>query len=135
IGVCNANSGLDTVSVTDCHIVLGILDPNYFLGGDVVLDPDRAYRAVETQLAQPLGLDVYRAAAGVVELLEAQLGNALKSLILQEGHTPSQYVMMSYGGGGPVHAVGLAKGLGFADIIAPSWAAGFSAFGCATADF
>src|SRR5699024_4360771 len=72
---------------------------------------------------------------GVTELLESQLKNYLESMILGKGFSPTQYVCLSYGGGGPLHTAGYTKGLGFEDVLIPAWAAGFSAFGCGAADF
>jgi acetone carboxylase, beta subunit len=135
VGVCYPEGGVDTVTVSDCHVVLGLINPDNFLGGEIKLHPDRAYEAVKTQIADPLGLSVEDAAYGVIDLLESQLRNYLESMILGKGYSPSQYVCFSYGGGGPLHTAGYTKGLGFEDVLVPAWAAGFSAFGCGAADF
>lgn len=135
VGVSNPAGGLDTVTVTDCHVALGIINPDFFLGGELKLDRELAIEAVRTQIAEPLGMDVFDAALGVIELLESRLRNALESEILGKGYAPSNFVLMSYGGGGPLHTVGYGAQLGFEDILVPSWAAGFSAFGCGAADF
>ena len=135
VGVCYPEGGVDTVTVTDCHVVLGLINPDNFLGGEVKLYPERAYEAIKKQIADPLGLSVEDAAYGVIDLLESQLRNYLESMILGKGYSPSQYVCFSYGGGGPLHTAGYTKGLGFEDVLVPAWAAGFSAFGCGAADF
>lgn len=135
VGVCNPAGGVDTVTVSDCHVVLGLINPDNFLGGEVKLYPELAYQAIQKQIADPLGLSVEDAAYGVIDLLESQLRNYLESMILGKGYSPSQYVCFSYGGGGPLHTAGYTKGLGFEDILVPAWAAGFSAFGCGAADF
>lgn len=135
VGVCNPAGGIDTVTVSDCHVVLGLINPDNFLGGEVKLYPELAYEAVKKQVADPLGLSVEDAAYGVIDLLESQLRNYLESMILGKGYSPSQYVCFSYGGGGPLHTAGYTKGLGFEDVLVPAWAAGFSAFGCGAADF
>jgi len=135
VGVCYKEGGIETVTVSDCHVVLGLINPNNFLGGEIKLHPDRAYEAVKKQIADPLGLTVEDAAFGVIDLLESQLRNYLESMILGKGYSPSQYVCFSYGGGGPLHTAGYTKGLGFEDVLVPAWAAGFSAFGCGAADF
>lgn len=135
VGVCNPDSGIETVTVSDCHVVLGLINPDNFIGGTIPLSKERAYRAVNEQVAKPLGLSVEDAAFGVTELLESQLKNYLESMILGKGYSPSQYTCFSYGGGGPLHTAGYTKGLGFEDILIPAWAAGFSAFGCGAADF
>lgn len=135
VGVCNPDGGIETVTVSDCHVVIGLINPDNFIGGAIKLSRERAYHAVKAQIADPLGLSVEEAALGVIELLESQLRNYLESMILGKGYSPSQYVCFSYGGGGPLHTAGYTKGLGFEDILIPAWAAGFSAFGCGAADF
>jgi acetone carboxylase beta subunit len=135
VGTCWPESGLDTVSVSDCHVVLGYLNPLNFLGGAIKLDVERARQHIKTQIADPLGLSVEDAAAGVIELLDLSLHEYLRANISAKGYNPTDFVCFSYGGAGPVHTYGYTEGLGFKDVIVPAWAAGFSAFGCACADF
>ncbi|GAB7540811.1 hydantoinase/oxoprolinase family protein [Cupriavidus sp. 8B] len=135
VGTCWPESGLDTVSVSDCHVVLGYLNPDNFLGGAIKLDVERARQHIKAQIAEPLGLSVEDAAAGVIELLDLQLREYLRSNVSAKGYNPTEFVCFSYGGAGPVHTYGYTEGLGFKDVIVPAWAAGFSAFGCACADF
>lgn len=135
VGTCWADSGIDTVSVSDCHVVLGYLNPENFLGGAIKLDVERARQHIKAQLADPLGLSIEDAAAGVIELLDLQLRDYLRSNISAKGYSPADFVCFSYGGAGPVHTYGYTEGAGFKDVIVPAWAAGFSAFGCACADF
>jgi N-methylhydantoinase A/acetone carboxylase beta subunit len=135
IGVSYADGGVDTPSITDCNVVLGTINPDFFLGGEIVLDPDRAAAAVEEQIARPLGIDVHAAAAGVVELFEESLRNAVHALIVGRGYRHEDYSLLCYGGGGPLHVAGYAAGSNFQDVLIPSWAAGFSAFGCCCADY
>ena len=135
IGVCWPEGGLETVSVTDLDVVLGRLNPDYFLGGDVDLDPERARHEVHRQVADPLGLSVEEAAAGVLGLFEETLKNEAVGRILGKGYSPTDYALLCYGGGGPLHVAGYTAGVGYRDVLVPAWAAGFSAFGCACADF
>ncbi len=135
VGVCWKDSGIKTVTISDCHVILGYLNPNNFLGGTIKLDRDRAVKAMKEQIADPLGLSVEDAAAGVIELLDSDLRDYLRSMISGKGYSPASFTCFSYGGAGPVHAYGYTEGLGFEDVIVPAWAAGFSAFGCAAADF
>lgn len=135
VGTCWPESCLDTVSVSDCHVVLGYLNPDNFLGGAIKLDVQRARDHIKVQIADPLGLSVEDAAAGVIELLDLQLREYLRSNVSAKGYSPTDFVCFSYGGAGPVHTYGYTEGLGFKDVIVPAWAAGFSAFGCACADF
>jgi acetone carboxylase, beta subunit len=135
IGVCWPEGGLETISVTDLNLVLGRVNPDYFLGGDVELDPERARSEVERQLAEPLGLGVDDAAAGVVGLFEQTLKNEAIGRILGKGYSPADYALLCYGGGGPLHVAGYTEGVAYRDVMVPAWAAGFSAYGCACADF
>ena len=135
IGVCWTPGGLETVSVTDLDLVLGRVNPDYFLGGDVELDPERARREVERQVAEPLGLGVEEAAAGVIELFEQTLKNEAIGRILGKGYSPADYALLCYGGGGPLHVAGYTEDVPYRDVLVPAWAAGFSAYGCACADF
>jgi acetone carboxylase beta subunit len=135
IGVSWPQGGLETVSVTDLNLVLGRLNPEYFLGGEVELDVDLARSAIERQLAGPLGLSVDAAAAGVIELFEQTLKNEAVGQILGKGYSPADYTLLCYGGGGPLHVAGYTEGVSYREVLVPAWAAGFSAFGCACADF
>ena len=135
IGVSWPDGGLDTVSITDLNVVLGRVNPDYFLGGDVTLDPERARAEVERQVAEPLGLEVADAAAGVIELFEQTLRNEAIGRILGKGYSPTDYALLCYGGGGPLHVAGYTEGVAYRDVMVPAWAAGFSAYGCACADF
>jgi N-methylhydantoinase A/oxoprolinase/acetone carboxylase beta subunit len=135
IGTCWPEGGLETISVTDLNLILGRLNPDYFLGGEVKLDVERAREQVELQLARPLGLGVEDAAAGVIELFEQTLKNEAVGQILGKGYAPADYTLLCYGGGGPLHVAGYTDGVDYAEVLMPAWAAGFSAFGCACADF
>ncbi|MDR2013136.1 MAG: hydantoinase/oxoprolinase family protein [Rhodanobacter sp.] len=135
VGTCWPESGLDTVTVSDCHVVLGYLNPENFLGGAIKLDVERARKHLKAQIADPMGLSVEDAAAGVIELLDLHLREYLRSNVAAKGYSPTEFVCFSYGGAGPVHTYGYTEGLGFKDVVVPAWAAGFSAFGCAYADF
>src|SRR5439155_5417296 len=127
--------GRGTVSVPDLHVVLGRVNPDYFLGGDVQLDPERARHEVKRQVAEPLGLEVEDAAAGVIELFEQTLRNEAVGRILGKGYSPADYTLLCYGGGGPLHVAGYTEDVPYRDVLVPAWAAGFSAYGCACADF
>ena len=135
VGMCWEESGLSTVTVTDCHVILGLINPDNFLGNEIQLSQEVAIKAVTEQIAEPLGLNVYDAAAGVIEVLENNLKNQVYSTIVGKGFSPATFTCISYGGGGPVHTAGYTEGMDFEDILIPSWAAGFSAYGCSCADF
>ena len=135
IGVCWPEGGLDTVSVTDLNLVLGRLNPDYFLGGDVKLDVERARSEVGRQVAEPLGLSLEDAASGVLELFEQTLKNEAVGRILGKGYSPADYALLCYGGGGPLHVAGYTDEVPYRDVLVPAWAAGFSAYGCACAPY
>ena len=131
IGVCYEESGVKLPTITDCEVILGILNPDYFLGGEIKLNKQKAYKVIEEKVASELGLDTYEAADGIVELLETQMRDILYGAILGKGYSPVDYVLLSYGGGGPVLAANYSREIPFSEILIPSWAAAFSAFGCA----
>ncbi len=135
IGTAWPEGGVGTVSITDLNLVLGRLNADYFLGGQVSLDIERARHEVERQVAKPLGLGVERAAAGIIELFETSLRNEAVGRILGKGYSPADYTLLCYGGGGPLHVAGYTAGVPYQRVLIPEWAAGFSAFGCACADF
>ena len=135
IGVCWAEGGLETPSVTDLNLVLGRINPEYFLGGEIELDAERARAAVAEQVAGPLGLSVEQAAAGVIELFDRTLAYQAVAQVLGKGYSPVDYTLLCYGGGGPLHVAGYSADVAYRDVLVPAWAAGFSAFGCACGDY
>lgn len=135
VGTCWPEGNIDTVTVSDCHVVLGYINPDNFLGGHIKLDRERAYKAIEEQIAKPLSISVEKAAAGVIELLDYRMKYYLSSSISGKGYSPKDFVLFSYGGGGPLHTYGYTEDLGFEKVLIPAWAAGFSAYGCGAADF
>ncbi|HTX08733.1 MAG TPA: hydantoinase/oxoprolinase family protein [Solirubrobacteraceae bacterium] len=134
IGVCWPDGAIDTPSVSDLNLVLGRLNADYFLGGDVKLDVERARAAIEEQVARPLGLSVEHAAAGILELFDETLQYEATGQVLGKGYSPVDYALFCYGGGGPLHVAGYTNRTPYRDVLVPAWAAGFSAFGCACAD-
>jgi N-methylhydantoinase A/acetone carboxylase beta subunit len=111
------------------------VNPDYFLGGEVKLDTEHARAAVKEQIADPMGLDVEQAAAGIVELFDETLKYEAVAQVLGKGYSPVDYTLLCYGGGGPLHVAGYTAGVPYRDVLVPAWAAGFSAFGCACGDF
>lgn len=132
VGICYE---YDQLTVTDINVALGYVDPDYFLGGHVKLDRDRALEALEDSVAKPLGLDVYRAGAGVLDIVNAEMGELLRTMIAAKGYDTHEFTLLYYGGAGPVHMWGFTEGIEFDDVITLPWAAGFSAFGAACAEY
>ncbi len=131
--VCYGRGGTDP-TVTDCDLVLGYLDPDYFLGGRRRLEVAAARKAIGDRLAGPLGMTVEQAAAGVVRIVNSKMSDLIRREVVRSGHHPEDYVLYAFGGAGPVHAVGYARDLGIREIVVFPTAAVFSAFGIAQAD-
>lgn len=127
--------GNEQLTITDCDVVLGYLNPDYFLGGTVHLDPDAAFRAVKEQVADPLRVDPYDAAEAVVKLLGLQARDAIRRVAGIRGLDTSQYVLFSYGGAGPVHVFHYTSGLTLKGVITFKFAAAFSALGTTVGDY
>lgn len=132
VGIC---LDYDRLTVTDINVALGYVDPDYFLGGQVKLDHARALAALEEAVAKPLGLDVYEAGAGVLEIINTEMNDLLRTMVAAKGYDTHDFTMLYYGGAGPVHMYGFAEGIEFRDVITLPWAAGFSAFGAACAEY
>ncbi|MEU1980844.1 hydantoinase/oxoprolinase family protein [Nocardia sp. NPDC019395] len=122
-------------TVTDADVVLGIVDPDNFLHGSMRLDVDAA-RAAVRQVAEPLGLSIDEAAAGISRIVDSRMADLLRRVSILRGLDPRDYVCFAYGGGGPVHAGAYAREVGFKSLIVPlaEMAPVWSAFGAATAD-
>ncbi|MCI0183510.1 MAG: hydantoinase/oxoprolinase family protein [Acidibacillus sp.] len=135
VGVCVPASGVDTVTVNDANLILGYLNPDNFLGGQVKLDRERAIELFTEQVAKPLGVDVYEAAWGVHQLTNLTLKLHLQQVMLGMGFGPEIFHVAGYGGGGPLHVIGYTDGLNLAGVMIPSWAPGFSAFGAACGEY
>lgn len=124
---CYANGG-DDPTVTDADLLLGKLDPGYFLGGAMALDVDRARHAVQ-RLSVRLGMDVNRMAWGIHRMVNENMANAARVHAAERGTDIRAYTMVATGGAGPVHACGVAERLGIATVIVPPAAGVSSAFG------
>ncbi len=129
---CYGRGGEDP-TVSDADLVLGYLDPNYFLGGELTLDRASAERAILTRIAQPLGLSLIEAAWGIHDVINETMAAAAKTHIAEKGGSPKAVTIAAFGGAGPVHAYGLAKKLKAARILVPPVAGVGSALGFFTA--
>jgi len=130
---CYGRGGTEA-TITDADLVLGILDPDYFLGGRMKLDAALAAAAVRANVAEPLGMDLHEAAAGIREIANNQMADLLRRVTLRSGYDPRQFVLFAYGGAGPTHAHQYASIAGISRVVAPSTASGHSAYGAVTAD-
>jgi N-methylhydantoinase A len=121
-------------TVTDADIVLGYLDREALLGGDLRLDLAAAEHAIDTAIAQPLGLTVPEAAAHIVEVVNSNMAHALRIVSIERGHDPQEFSLIAFGGAGPVHAVALAEELHIPEVIVPPSPGAFSALGLVASD-
>jgi len=121
-------------TVTDADVVLGRIDPEYFLGGEIALSKERAVSAIQERIAIPLGLDLFYAAEGICRIVDANMADAVRTVTLRKGYDPRDYALIAFGGAGPVHAAAIAQELGLKTIVIPSMAAVQSAFGIVQSD-
>jgi len=132
IGSCYRSS---EITITDMNLILGYLNPDYFLGGSVKLDKEKAVEMATEKLAKPLGQDLFKLASRILDLFHSQLCNHINSILLSRGLSPDRFVLVASGGGGPLHAWGIGRGIALGGIFMVPWAAAFSAFGVASADY
>ena len=125
---CYRQGGQDA-TVTDADVLLGYLNPEYLLGGDFPIDRDLAEEAITRNVAMPLGISAVEAAQGIHLLVNSNMARALRAVSSERGRDPRRFVLFSFGGGGPVHAAGLAEMLGISRMVVPPFPGVFSSFG------
>jgi N-methylhydantoinase A/oxoprolinase/acetone carboxylase beta subunit len=130
--ICYAIGGTDPC-VTDADLLLGYLDENYFLGGEMKLEKEAASRGVMEKVAKPLGVTFIQAIWGIHDLINETMAAAAKTHIAEKGGNPKIVTIVAFGGAGPVHAYGLAKKLGAPRLLVPPNAGVGSALGFFTA--
>jgi N-methylhydantoinase A len=121
-------------TVTDANLVLGRLNPDYFLGGRLKLDAAMAREVVKRTVADPLGMSVEEAAAAIVEIVDAQMADLIRKVTVDRGEDPAGFTVFAYGGAGALHCDAYSSALGCRRVVIPSVAAVFSAFGIAGSD-
>lgn len=129
---CYGRGGEDP-TVTDADLMLGYLDPNYFLGGTMPLDKYASQKAIAEKVAKSLGTSPIEAAFGIHDLINETMAAAAKTHIAEKGGNPNIVTISAFGGAGPVHAYGLAKKIGAPRILVPPLAGVGSALGFFTA--
>jgi N-methylhydantoinase A len=131
--VCYGRGGT-LATVTDANLVLGILSAENFLGGRMKLDAAAAREALWTQIAEPLGISLEQAAAGIIRVVNSHMADALREVTVGRGHDPRDFVIFAYGGAGPAHCSGFGAELGVRRIIIPATSMAHSAYGALAAD-
>ena len=125
--------GGEEPTLTDANVVLGRLDPDRFLGGEMRLDRELAVAAVQ-RFADRLGLDLLDAAEGIVTIANANMSGAIRSRTVQKGHDPREFALVAFGGAGPMQAAEVAETLGIPEVIVPPHPGITSAMGLLTSD-
>jgi N-methylhydantoinase A len=115
--------------VTDANVVLGYIRPGQLADGEVSIDPDAARRAIADHIATPLKMDLLQAAEGIHRIANARMMRALRAVSTERGRDPRDFVLMAFGGSGPIHAAGIARELYLRRVIIPPLPGLFSALG------
>jgi len=125
--------GGEAATITDCNLLLGYLSADNFLGGCMRLDRGKANEAVE-RVAKPLALGIAEAAEGIVRIIDVKMEEAIKAISTMRGHDLRDFMLLAFGGAGPVHAARMARDLGMAGVIVPLYPGVFSAMGLLMSD-
>jgi N-methylhydantoinase A len=130
--ICYGQGG-DQVTVTDCNLILGYLNPDKPLG-DRTLDLKAAQKAINEKIAKPLGITALEAARSIRAIANAHMAQAIRLVTIEKGYDPRDFIYIPFGGGGPVHAVDVADLLQIKKILIPPHPGLFSAMGMLVAD-
>ncbi len=128
---CYDQGGLEP-TVTDADLVLGYLNPENYLGGRMLLDPDLSEEAIRTKVAEPLGIDVLEAAVRIRRTVDARMGQQVFNEVALKGHDPRDFVLLACGGAGGTHACGFAPYIQVQKVIVSPDSPVFGAFGAST---
>jgi N-methylhydantoinase A len=131
--ICYRGGGTEP-TITDANVVLGRLDPDNFLGGQMKLDADGARRGIKEKIADPLGLDTVAAAQAIVEIAIAKMSLAVREVSVAKGYDPRDFALVASGGAGPLHVVAIARELHIPKVVVPLFPSHFSALGMLLAD-
>ncbi len=131
--VCYQRGGTEP-TVTDADVVLNRVSPESFHGGRHTLNREAAQKAIEERIAKPLGYDTFRAAKGILDIVDARMADLIRKLTVERGLDPRDFVMFAYGGAGPVHVGAYGREIGLKQAIVSPYAPVFSALGIASSD-
>ncbi|HZP96447.1 MAG TPA: hydantoinase/oxoprolinase family protein [Candidatus Limnocylindria bacterium] len=130
---CYGRGGTEP-TVTDANVVLGRIDPNYFLGGTWKLDKTLAEKAIREKIAGPLGLSLEEAAIGIIDILDARMADLVRRVTIGRGLDPRNFALFAIGGAGALHVGAYAKDVGVKAVIVPMYASEFSALAIGTSE-
>jgi N-methylhydantoinase A len=131
--ICYRGGGSEP-TITDANVLLGRLDPDNFLGGEMKLDAQAARRGIEDKIAAPLKLDAIAAAQAIVEIAIAKMSLAVREVSVAKGYDPRDFALVASGGAGPLHVVAIARELHIPKVVVPLFPSHFSALGMLLAD-
>ncbi|MDP6344869.1 MAG: hydantoinase/oxoprolinase family protein [Alphaproteobacteria bacterium] len=131
--VCYGMGG-EEPTVTDANVILGYLNPDYLVGGELPLQADRGARVFQDRIAGPLDLELARAAHGAHQIAISNMIRAIRAVSSERGRDPREYALFAFGGNGPLFAAGMARALGMRRIVVPPSPGLFSSFGLLYAD-
>lgn len=131
--VCYGRGG-KLVTVTDADVVLGIISPDNFLGGRMPADRPAAVEAIRVQIAEPLGLGIEAAAAGIRNVVDSHMADILREVTIGRGYDPRDFILYAYGGAGPAHCGAYGADLGVPKIVVPATSMAHSAYGALASD-
>ena len=121
-------------TATDADLVLGVLDPDNFIGGRMKLDVDAARRAIDQHVAKPLGMSIVEAAWSIRQILDSRMADLLRRMTIERGYDPRDFTLLANGGAGPSHAWVLSEELGLESFVVPAAATAESAYGTGNSD-
>ena len=126
--------GGEDATVTDANVLLGFLNQKHLLAGSFEIDVELARKAISENVARPLDMADVEAAYGIHTLVNSNMGRALRAVSSERGRDPRRFDLITFGGSGPVHAVGLAEMLSITRVVVPPFPGVFSSFGLLVAD-
>jgi N-methylhydantoinase A len=121
-------------TTTDAQLVLGRIDPERFLGGEMPLDVVAARKAVQEHVADPLGMELAEAAAGILDVADAIMARGVRVVSVNRGHDPRDFLLLAFGGAGPMHALSIGAIVDVGGVLIPVNPGTFSAVGLAGSD-
>ena len=131
--VCYGLGGTEP-TVSDADLALGYLNEKYFLGGRMMLDKNRALKAITEKIAKPLGISGIEAARGIYRISNAHMSDLIRRATVEKGHDPRNFVLFAFGGAGPLHAGKYAADLGIQQVVIPLTASVHGATGLISSD-
>jgi N-methylhydantoinase A len=131
--ICYRGGGAEP-TITDANLVLGRIDPDNFLGGQMKLDAAGAARGIKEKIAEPLKMDTVAAAQAILEIAISKMSLAVREVSVAKGYDPRDFALVASGGAGPLHVIAIARELHIPTVIVPQFPSHFSALGMLLAD-